>query len=107
MSRVISVSAMVDSLSTALDNLPNLFRASTQLVAVQSPITERRSLLEQFLSWTDTPLYFWSAGFKMLQQVEQHDSKLLLKPCGSDRIDDILQFAITTQRSGGSWWKDS
>jgi len=88
------MSAMVDSLNTVLDNLPNLFRAGTQLVAIQSPITERRSLLEQFLSWTDTPLYFWSAGFKMLQQVEQHDSRLLLKPCGSDRIDDILQFVI-------------
>src|SRR6476469_9857302 len=94
MSRVISVSAMVDSLSTALNNLLNLFRVGTQLVAIQSPITERRSLLEQFLSWTDAPLYFWSAGFKMLQQVEQYDNKVLLKPCDSDRIDDILQFAI-------------
>lgn len=94
------MSAMVDSSSTALNNLPNLFRAGTHLVAVQSPITERRSLLEQFLSWTDAPLHFWSAGFKMLQQVEQHDNKLLLKPCGSDRIDDILQFVINHHFAG-------
>ena len=91
---------MVHSSHTPLDTLPGLFQAGTRLVAVQSPLTERRSLLEQFLSWGDTPLYFWSAGFKLLQSIERHKTEVVLKPCGSDRTEDILPFVVNHYSAG-------
>ena len=55
--------------------IPTLFQADAPLIALKSPLTERPSVLAHLCHWAteaDVPLYFWSVGYRQVQQVTVH-----------------------------------
>jgi hypothetical protein len=61
-----------------LEDLPSFIDQGTQIVAIESPITERRSVLQQLYGWTQErtlPLFYWNPGYTTLQQVHFADEQ--------------------------------
>jgi hypothetical protein len=79
-----------------LDTLPQLIDRNTAILAIESPVTERLSLLQQLYIWAterSLPLYFWNCGYPALQQVkfDQGTQDLI---ASEPVTDDILAFLV-------------
>lgn len=68
----------------------------TPILAIESPVTERLSLLQHLYAWANErslPLYFWNCGYPALQQVKFDHNSQHFKP-SQPVTQDILQFLI-------------
>ena len=55
-----------------LADLPQLIDQGTPIAAIESPVTERRFVLQRLFSWTqqrDLSLFFWNPGYASVQRV--------------------------------------
>ena len=92
---------LVNAMTLALMNdVLQLFRSTSQIVAIQAPATERQVLLEQFLHSAKNGLCFWSSGTQHLQKVEVINSRVQFTAEYYDAISDILPFILSHYEKG-------
>lgn len=83
-----------------VQDLLGLLDAKTQLVAVQSPATERNILLEAFLQAMKQPLYFWNAGGQQIQTIQRSNHSIQLVINDYQTVDDVLAFILLRYTDG-------
>jgi hypothetical protein len=75
--------------------IPTLFQADAPLVALKSPLTERPYVLAHLWQWAteaDVPLYFWSAGYRQVQQVTYINGQVQCTVVSEQPVDLIFPF---------------
>jgi hypothetical protein len=93
----ISITAMTLSF---IQDLLQLQQAKAQLVAIQSPATERQILLKALLQFSDNSLHFWSIGCPQIQAVGKADDCIRFDSRDRDPVTDILAFILRNHTSG-------
>ncbi|MDX2241591.1 MAG: ATP-binding protein [Leptolyngbyaceae cyanobacterium bins.302] len=85
--------------------IPILFRSDAPLVALKSPLTERPYVLAHVCHWADeanVPLYFWSVGYRQVQQVTHINGQVQCTPVSEQPIDRIFLFLCN--HDGPAWF---
>lgn len=75
--------------------IPTLFQADAPLVALKSPLTERPYVLAHLCHWAneaDVSLYFWSVGYRQVQQVTYINGQVQCTVVSEQPIDFIFPF---------------
>jgi hypothetical protein len=75
--------------------IPILFGADAPLVALKSPLTERPYVLAHLCHWAseaDASLYFWSAGYRQVQQVTYINGQVQCTAISEQPVDLIFPF---------------
>ena len=75
--------------------IPTLFQADAPLVALKSPLTERPYVLAHLCHWANeanVPLYFWSVGYRQVQQVTYINGQVQCTVVSEQPVDCIFPF---------------